>query len=646
MFELLFPFSFALYILATLLPLIGLKITKGRLPRQVSLVLIAAAGVAVLLFALEILLSDGAYSVVAYQIMPALQFSFLVDRLAAFFLSIIAVVCVAVAIYSFQYVEHFEHEERKNLTVSLMSGFVASMLLVVASFSMFSFLFFWETMALSSFLLVMTEFERQETQRAGVFYFIMTHLSTLFLFFSFLFIYTQTGSFDMTAVRADPVVASVAFVFLFLGFAIKAGVIPLHKWLPHAHPASPSNISALMSGVMLKVAVYGLIRFLFLLPMETWWGLVLLGFGAASGAIGVIYALKEHDLKRMLAYSSIENIGVILTGLGLYVVFAALGFEAIALLALLGSLFHCLNHALFKSLLFMTTGSVVNATETRDIDALGGLIKCMPKTALLFLVGAVSISALPPFNGFVSELMLFQVFFQTTVLADPFLELVLIIILAIFAFTSALAAACFVKAFGISFLALPRSSQAKEAKEVPRLMLVGPAVLAVLCVGLGVFSLQLFAAVGFNLQLPNMLFVGGALAGFYGFAFLAMRQVANRRERVAETWGCGFPVQTAQMEYSASGFSEPIVTILKSIFRTQKKSELTYYDSKKAVFKSGKAEIRLVNFFEERLYLPVAAFVSKVASRVNNIQRGDVDLHIAYAFVTIVVFLLIIWWFA
>ncbi|MGD6806777.1 MAG: proton-conducting transporter membrane subunit [Candidatus Bathyarchaeia archaeon] len=645
MFEILFPISIAVFLLATILPIVG-KFGKSKLPRQASLVCTTVASATVLAFALEIILTNNTYSVLVYQITSTLQFSFMVDRLAAFFLFLISVVSVAVAFYSLQYVEHLENERRKDFTIAFMNGFITSMLLVVASFSMFSFLFFWETMALSSFLLVMTEFEKHETQKAGIFYFVMTHLSTLFLFFAFLFIYTQTGTFDMQAIRADPLITSTAFVFLFLGFGIKAGIIPFHKWLPYAHPASPSNISALMSGVMLKVAVYGLIRFLFLLPMETWWGLLLLVVGALSGVIGVIYALKEHDLKKMLAYSSIENVGIIFLGFGLYVIFASMGFQTVALLALLGSLFHCLNHAIFKSLLFMTTGSVVNATETRDIEAMGGLIKRMPKTAALFLVGAVSISALPPFNGFVSELMLFQAFFQSTILANPFLELILILALAVFALTSALAAACFVKAFGITFLALPRSHEAKEAKEAPKLMLLGPAILASLCIGLGVFSLQIFDMLGFVISIPNMLFIGAVIASFYCFAFLAMREVANRRERVTETWGCGFPVQNANMEYSASGFSEPIVTILKTIFRTQKKGECAFYDDKNVIFKEGKAEIHLLKFFEERLYLPVAGVVRKVSLKVNNLQRGDVDLHMAYAFVVIVICLLIIWWFA
>jgi hydrogenase-4 component B len=297
MLEFLFPFGLAAFFLAIILPLIGQKLSGNKVPRQVSLALTSVGSVAILAFALEIILSNQSFSLFAYQITHTFQFSFLVDRLAAFFLALVAVVSVAVAIYSVQYVEHTAHEGRKNLIVSFMNIFIVSMVLVVASFSMFSFLFFWEIMALSSFLLVMMEFEKKETQKAGIFYFIMTHLSTLFLIFAFLFIYTITGTFNMTQIRADPIITSVAFIFLFLGFAIKAGVIPLHKWLPYAHPASPSNISALMSGVMIKVAIYGLIRFVFLLPMQTWWGILILFAGTVSGVIGVIYALKEHYLK-------------------------------------------------------------------------------------------------------------------------------------------------------------------------------------------------------------------------------------------------------------------------------------------------------------------------------------------------------------
>ncbi len=647
MLENLFPLGLAVFVLSAVIPILTIKL-KNKTSRLLSLVFGAFGSILLLAFSAEVILLDTSVTAFTYQITPPFQFTFFIDRLAAFFIALISVVSLAVEIYSVSYVEHSHGEGRKNLIVGFMNIFILSMVLVVASSTMFSFLFFWEIMALTSFLLVMVEYEKKETLKAGMFYFVMTNLSTIFLFFAFLYLYVTTGTFNIQPITAQPLVTSVAFVFLFLGFGIKAGMIPFHKWLPYAHPASPSNISALMSGVMLKVAIYGLIRFILLMPLQMWWGLLILAMGTASAILGVIYALKEPDLKKMLAYSSIENVGIILIGLGLYVIFAFSGFQAIAMLALLGSLFHSFNHAAFKSLLFMATGSVINSTETKNIEDMGGLIKRMPKTALLFLIGAVSISALPPFNGFVSELMIFQAFFQSTLLANPFLVLSMVVALSIFALTSALAAACFVKAFGISFLALPRSEGAKNAKESSKLMLVGPAILAVLCVGLGLFSTQIFQVLGytFPVELPNMLFVGSILALFYVFAWAALRNKAATQERVTETWGCGFPAQNSKMEYTSSGFSEPIVTILKSIFRTEKRSQREYFDDKQTVFKSGKAELKLMNFFEEYLYLPIANFVKKLSMKVSGFQRGDVDLHIAYAFVTIFVFLLLIWWLA
>lgn len=646
MLETLFSFGLAVFLSAAILALAASKLPDNKINRKIALTMDCVASIALLVFAVEVIFTDVSVNVFTYQIAVPFEFSFTVDRLAGFFIALVSVVSLAVEIYSIQYVERMHGEKRKSLLIFLMNAFIVSMVLVISSASMFSFLFFWEIMALTSFLLVMIEYEKPDTMKAGIFYFVMTHLSTVFLFFAFLFLYVTTGTFNIQPITVEPLIASIAFVFLFLGFGIKAGMIPFHKWLPYAHPASPSNISALMSGVMLKVAIYGLIRFLLLLPLETWWGILILSMGTLSAVLGVIYALKEHDIKRLLAYHSIENIGIILIGVGLYVIFAMAGFESIALLALLGSLFHTLNHAIFKSLLFMTSGSIVNSAGTRNVEEMGGLIKRMPKTAFCFLIGAVSISALPPFNGFVSELMIFQAFFQTYVLADPFLELLLICALAVFALTSALAAACFVKAFGVTFLALPRSHEAKEAKEAPLLMIIGSAILAFLCAVLGIFSSQIFGLLGFSIQLPNMLFIGVILACFCAFAFLVMREISNRRERIAETWGCGITTQTPLMEYSASGFSEPIVTILKTIFRTEKKSQREYHDNNQAVFKTGRAELKLMKFFEEYLYLPIAQFIKKISLKVNALQRGDVDLHIAYAFVTIVIFLLLIWWFA
>jgi len=470
------------------------------------------------------------------------------------------------------------------------------------------------------------------------------------LIFENVMLYNMTGSFEIShasEISAQSGEATLIFILLFIGFGIKAGIIPFHKWLPYAHPASPSNISALMSGVMLKVAIYGLMRFvLFVFTPALSWGILIFSAGIISAILGIIYALKEHDIKRFLAYSSIENIGIILTGFGLYIIFSAYGLKEIAMLGLIGALFHSISHALFKSLLFMTAGSVVNATETLNIEEMGGLVKRMPYTSVLFLVGAVSISALPPFNGFISEFMIFQLLFMSSSLANPILEVILIVGLAVFALTSALAAACFVKAFGTAFLAVPRSEHAKKAHEVPSSMLFGSGILAALCIGLGVFSYQIFSMFGFAYLIPDLLFVSVLLMGVYALSLIAMYSFASNKERVTETWGCGILSQNSKMEYTASGFSEPIVTIFKSIYKTRKTNDRTFFDKYNSVFKEGNGEIHLFKFFEEYLYMPVALFARSVSVRVLKLQRGDVDSHIAFAFVAIVILLLVVGWFA
>jgi formate hydrogenlyase subunit 3/multisubunit Na+/H+ antiporter MnhD subunit len=422
--------------------------------------------------------------------------------------------------------------------------------------------------------------------------------------------------------------------------------MPFHKWLPYAHSASPSNISALMSGVMIKVAIYGLVRYLvFVLTPDRWWGVMILIFGTFSALLGVIYALKEHDIKKLLAYHSIENIGIILTGIGLYLIFQSYGFTDLAILALIGSLFHTLNHALFKSLLFLTTGAVVNETGTRNIEKMGGLLKVMPYTGILFLIGSVSIAALPPFNGFVSELMIFQAFLQSFIISNPFLKILLFLGLSLFALTSALAAACFVKAFGVIFLATPRSEEARKAREVSWYMIAGPAVIAVLCILLGIFSFQIFSSLGFTLPIPNMMIIGLTLVITLGVVWLVRRLFSNRTKRTSETWGCGITSQNSKMEYTASGFSEPILKIFRPIYRTQEKAERTYNDEGKSIFKDAKAEIQTFKLFEERIYLPIVHFVQRFSTYISDLHDVDLDTYILYSFAAVVILILAIGWF-
>ncbi len=510
--------------------------------------------------------------------------------------------------------------------------------MVVLAGNMVGFLVFWEIMSLSSLMLVLHDYTSEENKKAGLFYFIMTSLSTAFLFMGFLSLFKLTGSAEFGQLDCPTSTLTLPFLCLFTGFGVKAGLVPFHKWLPYAHPAAPSSISALMSGVMLKVAIYGFLRFLLSVSApELWWGMLILIAGSLSAVLGVIYALKESDIKRLLAYSSIENIGIIFLGIGLFLIFKLEGLQALALLSIVGTCFHAFNHALFKSLLFLCAGSVVHVTGTRNIEALGGLVKRMPRTTTLFLIGSVSIAGLPPTSGFVSEMMLFQAYFYSSAIPNPLLKVLLIITLSIFALTSALAAALFVKLFGITFLALPRTKYAKEATEVPDPMLIGEAVPAALCILSGLFSSRILDLLGFDLGIPDMLFLGLILAAACGLVWLAVRNSGPAKSpRISkETWGCGILAQHPTMEYSSAGFSEPLVVIFKKIYRTEISSTRTYSDTKESIFKNGTARIHLIKFFEERLYLPAADAVSLVSSQVSRMQNGKLDTYVLYVFIAV-----------
>ncbi len=584
----------------------------------------------------------------AFGFLPGLDFTLAVDRLSAGFILLIAVVVPGVSIYSVEYVEHAKSEARKDMQAALTNLFILSMLLVVLAGNMVGFLVFWEIMSMSSLLLVLHDYSSEENKKAGFFYFVMTSLSTAFLFMGFISLFKLTGSAEFGPIDYPASVLTLPFLYLFIGFGIKAGIVPFHKWLPYAHPAAPSSISALMSGVMLKVAIYGFLRFLLSVSSpELWWGVLILIGGSLSAILGVIYALKESDIKKLLAYSSIENIGIIFIGISLYVIFKIEGFEALAMLSLAGACFHAFNHALFKSLLFLGAGSVIHATGTRDIEAFGGLIKRMPHTAVLFLIGSVSIASLPPTNGFVSELMLFQAYFHSSPLPNPLLKVLLIITLSVFALTSALAITLFVKLFGITFLALPRTRFAEKATEVPKLMLIGGALPAALCILSGLFSRTLIL-LGFGVEIPDMLVLGLILIGTCGLVWLAVRNSGpSGGPRISkETWGCGILAQHSTMEYTSAGFSEPIVVIFKKIYRTEISSTRVYADTKGSIFKSGTASIHLIKFFEERLYLPVACAVSLVSSHVSKMQNGKLDTYLLYVFIAVLTLMIFTRFFA
>src|SRR5512140_3328792 len=432
---------------------------------------------------------------------PFVSMSLAVDGLSAFFLLVISLVAAAAAIYGPAYLgQHLATEPPARTTVQTvaLNVFVASMALLVCAGDAFSFLFFWEAMTLASYVLVVSETRNVESTRAGLLYVVMAHAGTALLLVVFLVLVGHAQAFDLGALRAagpalDGPTRTLLFFLALAGFSAKAGVVPLHVWLPKAHPAAPSHVSALMSGVMLKVAIYGMVRFgLDLLapasgPLPPSWGWTVLALGSLSAVLGVLYALQQHDLKRLLACHSVENVGLILMGLGLALLLARRGgaAETMGTLALAAALLHTLNHAAFKGLLFLGAGSVLSRTHERNMEELGGLARRMPWTAWLFLLGAAAISALPPLNGFVSEWMTFQALLLGGVRLGGGAGLAAAVAASMLALTGGLAAACFVKAFGVTFLGRPRSPHAEHATEAPPRMLVGMGILGAACLALG-----------------------------------------------------------------------------------------------------------------------------------------------------------------
>jgi hydrogenase-4 component B len=461
------------------------------------------------------------------------------------------------------------------------------------------------------------------------------------------------------------------FATALIGFGTKAGIVPLHVWLPYAHPAAPSHVSALMSGVMIKTAIYGLVRvyFDFLGGTFPWgWGFIILTIGAVSALLGVMYALMEHDLKSLLAYHSVENIGIILMGIGAGMIFQSYGLPHLAALGLLAGLYHTINHAMFKGLLFMGAGALHHATHTRNMEEYGGLIRKMPWTAAFFLIGAVSISALPPSNGFVSEWLTFQSLFLSFQIPDVLMKIMLPIGAAMLALTGVLAMACFAKAFGISFLAMPRSAHAREAQEVPWTMRIGMGAMALFCIVLGLAPMAVVPMIdrvtapltGISIAQKIVSEGGFALApapdkGFASIstpalavlltilvpaALLTAAVIGGRlRKRYYKTWGCGINLKP-RMEYTATGFTQPIKQVFDMIYRPTVKLETEMLEESRYFAKRMRFETHIEPVFQKYLYDPVVRVLQKLADHVRVIQSGSLHVYLAYIFVTLIVLLL------
>jgi len=606
---------------------------------------------------------------------PYLKFSVRLDPLSAFFLLIVSSLGLALSIYSFGYARGFYGRTKVGVLGAFYNALLLATTFVFIADNAFFFLVSWELMAMTAYFLVTFEHEQPEARHAGVLYFIMSHIGTGCIILGFLLLFQASGGYGfigfhalgerMSAGRRD-----AAFLLFLAGFGVKAGIVPLHIWLPAAHPVAPSNVSALLSGVIIKSGIYGLTRvyFDFLGTPPLWWGVTLLVVGSVSALLGVLYALMDHDLKRLLAYHSIENIGIILMGLGAALMFQHANHPLLGAMALIAGLYHTINHALFKGLLFLGAGAVQHAAHTRNMEELGGLIKRMPRTAFFFLIGAVAISALPPLNGFVSEWLTYQSLLQGFGATGSLTRLIFPISGALLALTGALAAACFVKAFGITFLAQPRSVQAERAHEASPTMLAGMALLAVACVFLGLFPnlfLPLFdpltdqllgAQISRQLAAPGGIVLSslGLEAGTVSTLGITLTAVCllpiplalwiffgrAAARQTGMTWACGQKTLTPQMQYTATGFSKPLRIIFKALFRphraVQAEFEFSPYFARTIRFESHIEET-----FEARIYRPLQRFILRTSRRMRALQAGSLQAYLIYIFVTLLLLLIL-----
>ena len=580
--------------------------------------------------------------------------SFSLDALSAFFLIPIFAVCPLAALYNFHYMDKAADSGRVAVNFFFLTLLIVSMALVATADNIISFALSWEIMSLSSFFLVMHDYQKKETRQAGYIYILFTQAGAMFLFAALALAYSYTGSFALSSFATMP--ASIKVVVFFLAlvcFGSKAGVFPLHTWLPHAHPAAPSAISGVMSGVMIKMGIYGIIRLYGVLgATDIIFGQVILILGMISGVLGVVYALGKQDLKKILAYSSVENIGIILIGAGIGMIGIAVGDMVMASFGFAGSLLHVFNHSLFKPLLFFGAGSVLHGTGTKNVDQLGGLVKRMTTTGKGFLFGSLAISGLPPFNGFISEFLIyFGAFHGLTQKGATFILIMLAIISL--AFIGGLAISCFSRVFGLAFLGEPRSPEAAKAHETDFSMTFPMVVLSAVCLLIGLFpdpfvqmamlglksitSLNLVDTSAVNVVTGNLGFAARIFVGVFLFT-VVLRKIFYRQKEIGSggTWGCGFTQPTVRMQYTGTSYGMSIVEFFRPFVQVR-----TYYSGISRIFPGRTtyesrvddiAEITLV----DRIVTPFVFLLGKFRW----IQHGHIQLYISYIIVTIIVLLL------
>lgn len=596
--------------------------------------------------------------------LPDLPFHARLDALSAVFLVLLGATSAGISLFAAGYFRHGEGTPPGLLCLQYHL-FLASMGFVLLADDAYGFMVAWETMALSSYFLVTTQHRLPEIRRAGFLYLLIAHVGALTILLSFGVLQGDSWQFTFDAMRGanlSPEWAATAFLLALFGFGAKAGLVPLHVWLPEAHPAAPSPVSALMSGVMLKIAVYGVLRVTFDLLGEPtwWWGLVPLAVGLFTAFYGVVFAAVQTDMKRLLAYSSIENIGLVFTGIGLAVVFLGVGMRTAAVLALVASLYHCLNHALMKSLLFLGTGAVLHATGERNLGRLGGLIHRMPWVAWLTLVGALAVAGLPPLNGFVSEWLLLQSFLFANEVPKTFVNMLLPLGAAVVALAAALAGYVMVKFFGVIFLGQPREAKLAQAHDCGPLERIGLLWLAVGCVVLGLLPTQvvaLLSVVGEQLTgaaLTNqdtawwmLAPLAGRQASYSPLVFLVasaivialtallVRLFYHRRVRRAPAWDCGFGRVDARMQDTAEGLGQPIRRVFQPFFAIDRQVP-TPFDQ------APRYHVVVGDRIWRGLYEPIGSVVRRLADVFARLQQGRIAAYLLYSFITLVVLLALV----
>lgn len=659
---------------AALLVIAGLAIVLSRWPFG-PLVVYGASLVASL-----VLLGDGLYWLLAGTTastivlplgLPGLGAHFRLDALAAFFLVVVNLGGAAASLYAIGY---GAHEREPARVLPYFPAYLAGMNVVVLADDAFGFLVAWEFMSLTSWAMVMANHRSAENARAGYIYLVMASFGTLALLLAFGLLAGPEGGYAFSAIRGhqpDAVSAALVMLLVLTGAGSKAGLVPLHVWLPLAHAAAPSHISALMSGVMTKVAVYGCVRILFDLTGHLpWWSsLVVLALAGITTVLGVLYALMQHDLKRLLAYHTVENIGIIFIGLGLALAFRASNMTALAALAMTAALFHVLNHSIFKSLLFFGAGAVMNATGTRNMEHLGGLIHRMPRTAVVFLIGCAAISALPPLNGFVSEWLTFQAILVSPDMPQWGLRFLIPAVGALLALSAALAAACFVKAYGVTFLGRPRTKVAETAQEVDDFSLSAMYALAALCALFGVLPflvIDLIApavqslvgarvpaqtGLAATLTWGSIVPIAESRSSYNGLLILiflaisgtltalAIHRYATRATRRSDIWDCGYPDPSTATQYTSSSFAMP----LRRVFGT------TVFGVREKIDMPRPGDARTARFHAKVLdpawrfgYGPLARAVLRSAAVLNQLQFLTIRSYLTLVFGTLIVLLLVV----